>query len=665
MIVILFILATAFGMVGCLDSSTGGGGSGGGSSGSGGYNDDDEDDNEDESVVKLNSEKADDFFSGMLIMYDAGHNGEFYDEATGKNQKFVDLLDREITTFTTHLMFALNVMYGDNATVSSDDIDIDLLALNTTIKDLWGGISGLMVNSSTILSDSLGSEGSCVLNTNNLEQEKEALASSISLVAGMGTNPLGIYNQFNFNNAIKGGYVYEQTTNNEENGNGEVVQGKGKFTEEINTANAWSLDITNSTYNETIRNAIANIVATGKYEQSSLNGSYDEALEKIEYLGFSPNDLANIAKYVCENVIGSAYTIDEGIRQSISTGYVDVKGSSEDEDLYPTAKNTHYYKAYNFAVQILVERMAYVTTEGLYTTSTDYESAPESSKILTYIVMPRTAIAIRKCSEVFDSTETEDDAFDEDGMYDENGNVNLKYEPVLSYVKLKQIVFLPKLSLSVLLKYVQELQDEYGSNYSSYYDPRFQVQAINIGLNGTIFSEESRFICLPTFTISAEGEIVYSDKCKIDGADDPDLDVEAYHDEYSFELDYIYNAGKDEASFNIGDAMNGKKFSNYDGVAVFDEDDKPSSEYFHKDGLLGDYTLILNKGASYDEESKAIYQINTDDNGNFKFTFNGGQNFLQIDFSYFDLDSGDIYKNETAIKIETQIIDLVTLSIFT
>jgi len=62
---------------------------------------------------------------------------------------------------------------------------------------------------------------------------------------------------------------------------------------------------------------------------------------------------------------------------------------------------------------------------------------------------------------------------------------------------------------------------------------------------------------------------------------------------------------------------------------------------------------------------KSLYSVSYNENGQFTFVFNGGDNFLQVDLAYFGEDSLDIYDPAKANILTPQIIDLVTLSIWT
>ena len=63
-------------------------------------------------------------------------------------------------------------------------------------------------------------------------------------------------------------------------------------------------------------------------------------------------------------------------------------------------------------------------------------------------------------------------------------------------------------------------------------------------------------------------------------------------------------------------------------------------------------------------EPNAIFMAQYDEDGEFIFTFNGGENFLQIDFLYFSQDVTDLYQNTNSKTILPQSIDLMSLSVF-
>jgi len=203
------------------------------------------------------------------------------------------------------------------------------------------------------------------------------------------------------------------------------------------------------------------------------------------------------------------------------------------------------------------------------------------------------------------------------------------------------------------------VMEMYPDDYANYLDYRFDVMNVNMSVNGI---GDEPFILLPTFTIMAEGDIVHSGVVTNEIAAYTQQPMEAFYDDYALNIDYIYSAMQDEAGYVVGDAMDGAKFSDYDGVAVFDNNNKPNEDYFVLEG--GQYYLISSKGASTHDDS-ALYLVTYQDDGQFQFVFNGGDNFLQIDFSYFGIDSVDIYDPAKADSLTPQAIDLVTLSIWT
>lgn len=636
-IAIMLLICSCFGLCSCLDGGTTGGGSSGSSGGSseGGSG-------EGNKKIEITSSNEDDFFSGVMIMYDAGYSGEFYDTPTESKKKFTDLLDRQITTFTSHLLTALNIVYGDDSVYKSVESSYDILATNADLKAMWGDSRTIQVNPTTILSFEKQS-GTYMVNTQNydLPGVKETLAKNLSGVAELGTDNKSATNPFYFNNAIKGGYVYKIT--NEETGEGE-------FTNELNVGYKWSMDISASVDSQTIRDAIANIIANKSYTE--LTDNYEDCLQKIEYLGFSKNDLSNIAQYVLTTVIGSAYNTDEAIRSSIPTdSYINSNNKF-------TNLSSYYYKAYQFVTKILVGRMADMTITGLYYSDSNFIPDQDEDKILAYTVAPRTNIEIMKCSELF--SRTSDIEIGDDGTLIGGGE---EAKAILENIKIKQIVFLPKLSEDVKADYVKKLKEAYGNSYSQHADYRFQVKSMGLALKTTSTNELSKFVFLPTFTIMAEGEVVHQDKIENESArlSKDYLTNDSYYDDYALNIDYVYDANQDSASYNVGDAMGDSKFADYNGVAVFDESGTPSADYFFKDG--DKYYLKSDRIANM-LDNNAVYLASYDEDGEFIFTFNGGDNFLQADFNYFPEDVTDLYQNANIKKIVAQATDIMSLSIF-
>jgi len=661
-LILLLIISCCFSATGCLPSSNGsGGGSGGGSSsggsGSGGNAGGSGSGSSSSTTcpIEPTSVSEDDFFSGVLIMYDAGHAGYFYDSATEESKTFKDLLHRQFETFTSHLLYALNVIYGDDTAVPSSTAVVNLLSINSELGSLWGKYDLLGVNNATILSEGNASSG-YILNTNDYTNTKDLLASSLSAVAGLGIDEVNA-GQFYFNQAILGGYNYEKDEDSE--------NPTGRFTNDLNSSYAWDMNVQGQTTSEAIRDGIANVVCSQSYSIGNVSDiPYEECIENIEYLGFSQNDLINIANYVKNVVIGRAYANDESIRQNVPFSAVDISAVNE-VDMFPQNTNIHYYKGYNYVVDILVERMANITTAGIYTTDTTFDSFADDSKIMTYTIMPRTNIEIKRCSELF--TEDKEESGGMSGFDTASSGLNGdKYTPILDDIKLKQIVFLPKLSESIKKDYLEDLEEYYedkGEDYTQHIDYRFDIMSVNMSFNASKEAEENAFILLPSFTIKAEGEVVHSGYVDNEPASmNMGTSSESFYDKYALNLDYVYSNANDLASYSVGQSMSGAKFSDYNGVKVFDDNNTPSSDYFHS--ADGEDLLITATIASTFSD-KSLYSVSYNENGQFTFVFNGGDNFLQVDLAYFGEDSLDIYDPAKANILTPQIIDLVTLSIWT
>ncbi len=672
-VIFIFFITSCVTLTGCFDTSSGGGsgGSSGSSSGSGGSP-------IDISSPQLQSDDPDDFFSGVILMYDAGYSGEFYDDATDSNKTFYDLIDRQISTYVTHLMYGLNVIYGSDADanlVSTLDRTQDLAQLNSELAALWQGISMLGVKPSTLLNSNVTNTNNLLLNTNDFDNTKETIANSLSVVAGLGNDWLGVRNQFCFDNAIKGGYHYIVDSSNTEYHSGSFDKSGSSY----NTSLAWNYDISQSYTNDSIKQAIANIIANNKYESgSSLDLPYEDCLKEIEHLGFSPNNLRDISSYILEVVIGNAYIQDENIRASFATTTINVATTRDDEDLFYANINQHYYRGYKYVVDIMTERMATITIGGLYVTDDNYENSEDSAKLLTYPIMPRTGIEVTKLSEIF--SKTNDIGIGEDGninwgdidINDPSSSVkDDEYKPVLEKVKLKNVVLMPKLSDKIKKEYEDSLKEKYGSNYGSYADYRFKITSISLGVNGSADMDVDEFILTPYYNIYCGGEEVYtglvSNEAK--NSSNPNIpDNATFYDEYSLRVDYVYSVSNDVASYTVGDSMGDNKFSDYSGVKVYDDDNKVNQEFF-KQNNNNNY-LILSKGAkevfgdNVDNNFDTIFNANIND-GNFQFVFNGGSDFLQIDFKYFDKNAIDIYKDSASKYIQPQICDLAYFSIWT
>jgi len=320
---------------------------------------------------------------------------------------------------------------------------------------------------------------------------------------------------------------------------------------------------------------------------------------------------------------------------------------------------------------------------------------------MTYLIMPRTAIKIMKPSDILSAVQGDvevdeegnvntdinmDDYMNDDGSVKDSAELGGVYKPLLQNIKLKQLVFLPKLSPYIKLDYLKDLQEKYPDDWQSKVDFRFDLSTMTLGLNGASETIEDEFVVTPMYRIKCEGEMVYSDKTKIQtlpASSGIDFMPDAYYKEnpddedeipYSIHIDSTYDSTCDAASFDLTECFpEGKKFADYNGVAITKtvgvgllEVEVINDEFFVVDGAENYLRVVKAATVSNEDDdslASSIYSVSYDDNGNFVFYFNGGDNFFQVDFMYIDINAKDIYNNMETKTIPTQAIDLVLLEL--
>ena len=606
----MFFTACTGGM-GSFGSNGGGSGSGSGSgsggSGSGGSGDDTNKD-----YGSPSSTDIDDYFESVLILTDATPEGEFYDEISQSNMTFKDLLRRQITAFSEHLVFALKAIYGDMQNGS-----VALTGYSTLLaKDILGDISKQHDSKCE------GSNGMFDVNCYKCQ----------ALIAGLGSTPS--CNQLNYVNAINGGYVYEvkQYENKEEN-----KEQTGAFSTIVNSAYAWLSPMALTT--ENLKKEISKILVS----EGEPSDDFDNNLKLIDHLGFTNYDIEQIKKYIFEKIIGLAIVNeDNNLYESYFKNNSLVSNTTDDVDQFPFNLNLHYFRAYEINVNAIIEVALTMTTgmEQKVDENGKYAGKAPTDLKLYVDMLPRINVEVLKLRQISDKI---------NGVWDEEtgkivgGSVDGNQKPVLDdSKKLVSLIFIPKMKDEIIKKFKQELEILYGSDVANSYNcEEFGLGSFNIGLKNASSSSSVVVKLKHNISITSLEEEFNQYVANSVFNEEKSSDVFISENEIKLEKDK-YDPEVYLACYDISAALEEKyskkvKISDFYGLEIF-KNNKLNDDFFHYDNWFDD---LFNINATLKVQS-SVFSVTgkTDENGKAipgtNAVFNADSNFLQVNFEYYN-----------------------------
>ncbi len=234
------------------------------------------------------------FFEDAYLLVDPGHDGKFVNDykSTPVTTTFARLVEAQIDTLATNIYTKLNYVYGNEAN-SPLNITPQLLENPDTT---YYGDNVITLIPSTTLTESYTDTDNDIVQLNGLSAMAQLTRTSAPI------NTKSLY----FADAMRGGYLYEYTIEeDEESGATVLVEGYGT----TKTSYEWNYADAIEDSAEIIALNIAEILAG--YELSALSTSYSSeqfasVIEKIDHLGIMTADRNTIVDYLLNVVIGKS-----------------------------------------------------------------------------------------------------------------------------------------------------------------------------------------------------------------------------------------------------------------------------------------------------------------------------------------------------------------------
>ena len=598
--------------------STGGGTQGGGTTGGGSTGDGSSGESVGgvpaSTIVKIDNDWSDfsSNYSGVYLLIDADENTKFYDDVTKSNKTFKDLLDRQFKVIADQVVYALSVVYGTNSETSHI-----LDGYSVTIQDFQ--VLGTVDNR----------EQACKTHTgNNLGLN---CADCLAKIAGLRGTFLN--NPFNFDNVMAGGYEYDEELK--------------AFTQTLRTTSKW-VSGTNISI-DTVKEAIAKVFASGSLDSAL---TYDDALKQIDHLGITKSVLVGdkttkseeqlIVDYILNYIIGASNVqADNNIKNSFGDLNSIQLGDSGVE-LFSGNIDKHYYKAYEEVVKFIVQKALSIGLDGSYLNENG-EFATDTK--IMYPTLPRVTMKYYSMDyfkensigkSYYEGSET-DQLEEGDGVdYEQNQNQNTVYYNIMkNNAKINSMILLPKMDEEDLETRKKLLKAKYGQDFVDNWTEISYVYANEIcfGFNGIKGGEN--FYLTPHFFVKAQGETIvdsyvsnsYFNSSK--GFHKSATECEVFYQDY-----YIYNQSNGLiTNYNLKtiQEQNGtrKRMAEYDGMKLTNLLGQYNEDYFvsGKQKVRSDLFDIQPRYDSKDLD-KFVPGINA--------TFKGGNNFVQINFEYYN-----------------------------
>lgn len=401
LIIVLLISVSSLFLVACGPRNNPGGGNNGGGNNGGGNNGGGID-VPDIPDTPGNDKTVDEMFSKFKIVT-KDNNVKVKDPANDKAlTNFDELVERQIYVLANDILYRLVAVYGAGVTevTSQGEYGEPAFALNDTITGntyTYNLNKAVISNFNLISRPTFGDSttaiynymnGTEVISNNSKINEAVSYAHELSTGTWSANRIIPLTWQFNFKNTIGGGYYWDDAAS----------AGQGAFSaNNFNDNFSWNwnyngLDIlpnslANTVYTEYVgtdtegylyqlTTAIANILA------GTTDLEFENAVSKIEYLGFTKTDREKISDFVFNNVIGEElieldnYIFDNVLNEL--TDYNVANIASDKEALETASENAdfdqftfneegeatywlkkhmwHYYKAYNILVPEMLDR---------------------------------------------------------------------------------------------------------------------------------------------------------------------------------------------------------------------------------------------------------------------------------------------------------------------
>ena len=326
-------------------------------------------------------------------------------DADNVTKSFDEVLDRQLDVFAQDVLYRLTYVYGYNETSHNRTENAKNTLLNGVNAFSYNG-NNAVVDSNKLLSSAQAVTELTNVNIgdiNNFQKSIQLLDSEVNYLLDDNTLNISGAIEGRYTSIVKSGRfcVLNQENNNEKSWNWY-----------INGVSTYSAFATKANINK-MKMAIAQVLTNTTVDGNYTVTAYNNALAKIDALGFDNFDSMKLVKFIKSSVIGDTLVnTDDNYANTISSKYsntidaTSIKAMSNDTS-YTTTDNPRLYKGYSMVVPAIVEQALNNTFEGTTQTiypsmsryATDYSSnvfTTSTSNFDSIVLAPRTSIPATK-----------------------------------------------------------------------------------------------------------------------------------------------------------------------------------------------------------------------------------------------------------------------------
>ncbi len=559
-------------------------------------------------------------FSAAYVVIDVDSSTEFDDSYSASKKTFADLLDRQFGVLAEDIAYRLNAIYGDGSVQPEETKEITF----------EGDSNKLTISKQNIIDND--SESPFIDNITNLD----AWANVAGLTSDSSET---LISAFKIQNAIAGGYLFNQTQTVETEDDSTNTQ--GKFNENINTAGKWNSSATD------LQNKVKIALLKGVSQLES-DTTGEESKKVIDHLGFTENDVQNMITSVLNNVIGEDIVDTDneakthlknmvGDSYVITADFMTVKednGTTADYDEKEAWQKAHEYKAYTDIVTSVIQS---AIQDGQISESVNYYSTLPRVNVLSMDIYTLQGTTEEEVKDAEDEAENPENS---DYEYEEGEEV----PPLTKYLEDMNIVSIILIPNAVTCSPNKMENGELKADTSVVYDG-FILGSIDLaysgeaGFNSTIITEVE-IMAKGKQLLNDSGENFYSDPIEIYGdkiperipGSDPTGSDTVQDPNFNVYIDLLPKAYlKDTGTIKKEDMLIG----GFDGNKV--DDEKYGFNYTSKKTA---------KGGEYKQYTlkTATDFMGYNNNG---VTFNGGNNYVKVNFTFSEIfNSSDTAKTD-------------------
>lgn len=326
-------------------------------------------------------------------------------DADNVTKSFDEVLDRQLDVLAQDVLYRLTYVYGYNETTHNRTENAKNTLLNGASAFSYNG-NNAVVDSNKLLSSSQSVNELTSVNISDINDFQKSLQ-----VFTVNKNYLLNKNYINLSGAIEGRFmkldvsgitpelVEKQEANLQWNWYSDGISDYAKFATKANI--------------NKMKMAIAQVLTNATVDGNYTVTAYNNALVKIDALGFSNFDSSKLVKFIKSSVIGDTLVnADDNYANTISSKYsntintTNIKAMNNDSS-YTTTDSPRLYKGYSMVVPAIVKQALNNTFEGTTQTiypsmsryATDYSSnvfTTSTSNFDSIVLAPRTSTPATK-----------------------------------------------------------------------------------------------------------------------------------------------------------------------------------------------------------------------------------------------------------------------------